>query len=211
MEFKAFSKIARLNRDIVVTEKLDGTNAQVFICNAETLQNSCAGGNADFVQDFVSEYCLAEKDGLYMFAGSRTRWITLGKEKDNAGFAFWVKEHADELFQLGEGGHYGEWYGRGIQRGYGLDHKRFALFNVARWSIDPSLKPKCVELVPLLYVGPFNETKIKEVLADLKLNGSRAVPFLNPEGIVIYHTASKTLYKVTLENDEKPKGAVNES
>ena len=30
-DFLAFPKIARFSRDIVVTEKIDGTNAQVFI------------------------------------------------------------------------------------------------------------------------------------------------------------------------------------
>lgn len=46
-EFKEFPKIARLYRDIVVTEKIDGTNASVFI-----------GEDGDFR------------------TGSRTRWIT---------------------------------------------------------------------------------------------------------------------------------------
>jgi hypothetical protein len=28
---------------------------------------------------------------------------------------------------------------------------------------------------------------------------------MNPEGVVIYHTASGQLFKKTIENDEKPK------
>ena len=32
--FQPFSKIARLNRDCVITEKLDGTNAQVHVVPA---------------------------------------------------------------------------------------------------------------------------------------------------------------------------------
>jgi hypothetical protein len=47
MEFQDFPKMARLTRDVIVTEKIDGTNAQV---------------------------CIAE-DGT-LLAGSRTRWIT---------------------------------------------------------------------------------------------------------------------------------------
>ena len=31
VEFKAFPKIARLNREIVVTEKIDGTNSCVIV------------------------------------------------------------------------------------------------------------------------------------------------------------------------------------
>ena len=31
MEFIKFEKIARLNREIIITEKIDGTNAQICI------------------------------------------------------------------------------------------------------------------------------------------------------------------------------------
>jgi hypothetical protein len=31
MEFKAFPKISRFSREVVVTEKIDGTNGQIFI------------------------------------------------------------------------------------------------------------------------------------------------------------------------------------
>jgi hypothetical protein len=31
MEFTEFPKMARLSRDVIITEKIDGTNAQVFI------------------------------------------------------------------------------------------------------------------------------------------------------------------------------------
>lgn len=38
--------------------------------------------------------------------------------------------------------------------------------------------------------------------------GSYAAPgFKNPEGIVIYHTAAKTLFKKTIVGNEKPKGS----
>ena len=101
MEFRKFDKIARLSREIVVTEKIDGTNGLIAI----------------------------GEDGEFQ-VGSRNQWIT--PEKDNAGFARWAYEHKDELMQLGKGFHYGEWWGQGIQRGYGLDEKRFSLFNTSR-------------------------------------------------------------------------------
>ena len=37
MEFQNFPKMARLTRDVIVTEKIDGTNAQVFIAENGTL------------------------------------------------------------------------------------------------------------------------------------------------------------------------------
>jgi len=47
MEFESFGKIYRLSRECTITEKIDGTNAQI-----------CIGENGEF------------------FVGSRTRWIT---------------------------------------------------------------------------------------------------------------------------------------
>lgn len=45
-------------------------------------------------------------------------------------------------------------------------------------------------------------------LQELKWHGSKAAPdFMNPEGIVIFHTAANVMFKVTLEGDEKPKGS----
>jgi hypothetical protein len=42
----------------------------------------------------------------------------------------------------------------------------------------------------------------------LRTEGSVAAPgFMDPEGICIYHEASGQLFKATLKNDDKPKGA----
>lgn len=51
-QFEAFPKIPRLSRYCVITEKIDGTNAQIYI-----------GDNGEFA------------------AGSRTRWITPEQER----------------------------------------------------------------------------------------------------------------------------------
>ena len=39
MEFQGFGKIARLDREIIVTEKIDGTNAQIRITGANEIGN----------------------------------------------------------------------------------------------------------------------------------------------------------------------------
>jgi hypothetical protein len=206
MKFIEFKKIPRLSREVIVTEKIDGSNGQIYIVKEEELTS---------IDDyfFIEEHLLARKDNLLMFAGSRNRWLQIGKQNDNMGFATWVKENAEELFQLGEGCHFGEYYGKSIQRGYGLDHKRFALFNVSKWANqneplaeEQSYCPKCCEVVPTLYVGDFDTQKIYEALVMLKWDGSRAVPgYTLPEGIIIFHTASGHYYKKTVENDAKPK------
>ena len=182
MEFNSFGKIARLSRDVIVTEKIDGTNGIIAI-----------GENGEFQ------------------VGSRNKWLTdeLGNiESDNAGFARWAVENRDSLMSLGVGYHYGEWWGSGIQRGYDLPkgEKRFSLFNVSRWS-DDSVRPSCCLVVPVLYVGLFSTSKIDEVLADLALSGSVVSPgFMRPEGVVVFHTAARCLFKKTIEKDEYHKG-----
>ena len=137
--------------------------------------------------------------------GSRSRWIT--PDNDNHGFAKWAFANKAELLKLGPGYHYGEWWGNGIQRGYGLpkDDKRFSLFNVMRWADNPD-RPSCCSTVPILHRGLFNTEDIKKTLESLRVTGSKAAPFSNPEGIVIYHTQSNSSFKVTFENDEKGKG-----
>ncbi len=131
-------------------------------------------------------------------AGSRNRWIT--PEADNFGFAQWVHDHTDELLQLGPGNHYGEWWGAGIQRRYGQAAKRFSLFNVDRWQANPP--PPCCGVVPVLYRGPFETSEIRRVAHDLKETGSIAAPgFMDVEGVVIYHHATRGLFKHTFDGD----------
>lgn len=195
MEYVPFPKIPRLSRDIVITEKLDGTTGSVFIQSTA------------FV-DTMPEKLLAEYDGFRIYAGSHTRWLT--PESDNYGFARWVQINVLDLMKLGEGHHFGEWWGGGIQRGYGLlkNDKRFSLFNVSKWG-DPEARPRSCFVVPQLYHGPFDTFMVGDVLATLQRNGSFAAPgFMDPEGIVIYHTAGNLLFKKTIKDDEYHKGNV---
>lgn len=185
--FVEFPKMPRLSREVVVTEKIDGTNAQVCIVELE-------GHGA--------EGAIWQRDGLAMYAGSRTRWIT--PEADNFGFAAWVRDNAEDLANLGPGSHFGEWWGAGIQRRYGLDHKRFSLFNVDRWGES---RPACCHVVPVLYRGVFDTFEIETAIKRLEFDGSAAAPgFMKPEGVVVYHVAGRVGFKKTIEKDEQPKG-----
>lgn len=176
--FDEFPKISRLSREMIITEKIDGTNAQVII----------------------------DEDGT-VAAASRTRLIT--PKDDNYGFAKWVEANQDDLRKLGPGRHFGEWWGAGIQRTYGLKEKRFSLFNVSLWS-DSVTRPACCGVVPVLYRGLFDTEEVTGRLYDLAITGSVAAPgFMNPEGVVVFHTASNTRFKKTLFKDEEPKGKSN--
>lgn len=196
--FQAWPKIARLNRDITITEKIDGTNSAVVIAPI---------GSVDPDEENL---ILAQVDEYAIFAQSRTRTLTL--ESDNFRFAEWVVNNADKLCTtLGQGRHFGEWWGAGIQRGYGLRNnvRKFSLFNTKRFgdlSVD-AYGIMGIDSVPVLYSGPFLQSAINDCLDSLRVNGSVAAPgFMRPEGIVVYHTAANVSFKVTLENDEKPKG-----
>lgn len=190
--FEPFPKLARLSRECVITEKLDGTNAQVLIRKHE--------GNTAFGREFGVEAVL-EGQAYELFAGSRTRLIKPGKQTDNFGFAGWVRDNAQELVKLGEGRHFGEWYGKGIQRGYGLSEKRFALFNSYLWKDE---RPSCCDVVPVLYEGFFSTEAADDALIRLGYHGSYAVTgFMNPEGIVVYHTHAKVSFKKTFDDRHK--------
>lgn len=187
--------MARLSRECIITEKIDGTNAQIYITD----------------------------DGQF-YTGSRNRWIT--PESDNFGFAAWAHENKAELMKLGPGRHFGEWWGRGIQRNYGLEDRRFSLFNVSRWclhgtepkqipSADPRVikmqeeLPACVGLVPVLYRGEFSTAFCGVECDRLRINGSQAAPgFMHPEGIVCFHVAANIGFKKTLDDDGVPKSLV---
>jgi len=198
-EFQGFGKIGRLFRDVVVTEKIDGTNGAIGIVPM-----------SDF-SDNPPATPVSPGDGtIYaVYAQSRKRIITPGS--DNFGFARWVWANATTLVRdLGPGLHFGEWWGSGIQRGYGLEkgHRVFSLFNVKRWTDEVKLgfETPCLDVVPVLYRGSFESSKIRRVLNHLEAFSSEAAPgFMNPEGIVIYHAAANTLFKVTIKDDEQPK------
>lgn len=178
-EFVAWPKINRLHKMMCcITEKLDGTNACIYI----------------------------PEGGSVVLAGSRSRWIT--PEDDNYGFARWVQTNKDELAStLGPGRHYGEWWGNGIQRRYGLDRKVFTLFNALRWkdtlprAAHQVKEGSLLGHVNILYTGPYDPAVVKDISDDMRQQGSVSVPgWGNPEGLVVL--LDKVAYKVILNGDE---------
>ena len=215
-EFIPFPKMARLAREVIVTEKIDGTNSTVAIIEADGHPVPCA----------IADWTAEDGRNLVMLAGSRTQWIT--PQKDNHGFARWVVEHAEELKGLGEGTHRGEWWGQGIQRNYGLKEKRWSLFNTMRWcrhDEEPQIStmswddktrtmvpryqeraPACCHMVPVLWRGIFDTAMIEGQLTLLRASGSVAAPgFAKPEGLVVFHIAGNVGFKKTLDGDDEPK------
>lgn len=158
-EFKSFSDIKKFNElHVSVTLKIHGTNAQILVYLDETGEPQVK-------------------------AGSRTRWLTL--DKDNFGFAAYVEANKTEIVEkLGHGRHYGEWYGPGINLSYGLTEKRFALFNTRR---PRNNLPPRMEVVPVLYEGPYTQEIVEKVKADLLEKGHESFPgWAKHEGIVVF-------------------------
>lgn len=197
MEFKAFPKMPRWSRDISITEKIDGSNASVLIHELPEGEETPAWVALD-------PYLIAHVGRRLVYAGKRTAWCT--PDKDNFGFATWVKDNAGELVKLGPGQHFGEFWGPGIQRRYNIAEKRFSLFNVGRWDGVKQTPPACCHVVPVLYQGPLVEGVVTDVVAKLAHTGSIAAPgFMDPEGVMIFHVASGQTFKKTIKNDEAPK------
>jgi hypothetical protein len=191
--FEAWPKTPRLNRDVWITEKIDGTNCAILV------------------------YRVPGTDVYRAAAQSRNRMIFPGKGTDNYDFARFVADNEEELVDfLGEGRHFGEYWGAGIARKYGLTERRFSLFNAHRWNKERMVAGDTsswrihetlpLYVVPTIYVGEFHSHAVEAAVARLRQEGSWAARgFKDPEGIIVFHTASRQGYKVTLENDEIPK------
>lgn len=218
--FEPWPKLPRLNKPVIVTEKIDGTNAAIIV---EKIVGSGLApdspGHLDWARGRVngtngtSVVAMADGDTFLVGAQSRNKLIQPGGSTDNAGFAGWVAQHALDLVTLlGPGRHFGEWWGRGIQRGYDQPAKRFSLFNVSRYADMFVASPlrfddeTYVNTVP--YLG--ETTGFEDVMAfveALRIQGSAAAPgYDRPEGVVAFHTAGQSMFKAFLENDNTPKG-----
>lgn len=194
-EFTAFPKMARLSRNVIVTEKIDGTNAQIMIT----------------------------EDGDF-FTGSRTRWITPEDDNFGfSRWAHANKDELMKLGPGRHFGEWwGSKIQRGY--GLANGKKTFSLFNASRWceaggvprqipSADIRVikfqdeAPECCRVVPVLYEGQFSIDECEFALEKLRKLGSVAAPgFMRPEGIVCYHIAGGVGFKKTIEKDDQPKG-----
>lgn len=203
MEFKSWPSIPRMSKErAIVTEKLDGSNSAVRIrsVTSETSQDSAL--------PVITVHTTDGSGSFEVYAQSRKRLLQPTKEGDNFGFARWVYENAPALVRvLGPGDHYGEWWGQGIQRSYGLSERRFSLFNAPRWfeTLHPTEARSEISnlyIVPTLFMGDFYDLPIKELRDSLVEKGSQAVPGFKSEGMVVYLREVNASYKVLLENDD---------
>lgn len=190
-KFETFPKLARLARNCIITEKIDGINTQV---------------------------CITE-DGQIL-AGSSSRWITLEEDnfgfakwvKDNSEvlMQLGVGRHFGEWWGVG----IQRVYDLNERRWSLFNTIKFCERHETPKLISAkgqpekyqTVLPSCCRLVPVLYEGPFETLTCELVLDELKDTGSIAAPeFDKPEGLVCYHVAGNIAFKKTIEKDETPK------
>lgn len=172
MEFVAYGSTNRLFRDVVITEKIDGSNCVIGIDTEDNIVK----------------------------AGSRTKW--LGSEDHFGFRAWVMKNRESLIADLGPGLHRGEWFGQKMQRKYGMDHREFALFNTGKWEgvefATPNLRT--VPILYKGVFDQTQIDRCLELLAQH--GSVAAPGFDNPEGICIFHTQANIVFKVLLENDD---------
>lgn len=195
IEFQEFPKIARLSREVVVSEKIDGTNGTIYI-----------GDDGEFLVGSRNRWITPEDDN-YGFA----RWATENKENLLKLGPGW---HRGEWWGAGIQRRYGQDRKRfslfNVSRWclHGTEPKRIPQADPRVEKFQDVLPPG-VELVPVLYRGAFDTPTIEMVLSQLATKGSVAAPgFTQPEGVCIYHTGAGTYFKKTILKDEQPKGVV---
>lgn len=175
-EFIGFNKIARLSRQCVITEKIDGTNAQIRI----------------------------EEDGTFL-VGSRTRWITPENDNAGfARWAYEHKDELMLLgpgSHFGEWWGSGIQRGYDLPKG----EKRFSLFNTARWNSETKPSCCHVVPVLLDGIFDTNNID-SELHMLREYGSIASPGFMRPEGIVVYHCAAGVYFKKTIDKDEEWKG-----
>ena len=134
--------------------------------------------------------CVIIEDGVITGVQSRKRLIT--PDDDNYDFAKWVELNKDELLQMGDGYHYGEWAGPGIQKNpLKLDRRKFFLFDVRRWNSNNPNIPPCCDVVPVLFNGELKPGQVDDLLQEMELTGR--------EGVVVYYHAFRSRTKHTVK------------
>jgi len=180
MDFEDFAKIARLSRIMTITEKIDGTNAQIFI-----------GDDGEFLTGSRTRWITPEDDNFGF-----SRWANEHKEEL---LALGTGRHFGEWWGAGIQRKYGQ-----TEKHFSLFNTAVWLeeFDNAR-----PLCPACCRVVPVLYRGMFDTAFINSTMTGLMASGSIAGDgFPDPEGVVIYHEAARIMFKKTFKKDEGGKG-----
>jgi len=177
-EFQPFPKIARLSREVIITEKIDGTNAS--ICILET-GDVMVGSRTRWI---------TPQDDNYGFA----KWVETNKPEL---MKLGVGHHFGEWWGQGIQRNYSQ--PRKIFSLFNTSRWSDDAIRPACCSVVPVLYSGPMEDYGVM-------KGVKQAIATLQSNGSVAAPgFMKPEGIVIFHPQGNILFKKTIEKDDEPK------
>ncbi len=200
-EFHAWGKTTRVDSPVVVTEKIDGTNGVIFV-DPET-HNVWAGSR--------NRWLVGITESGYQMWQSPKMDVAATPAVDNYGFGQYVCDNHQALAHLlGDGHHYGEWWGQGIARGYAQNVKRFQVFDV-RHSADPGWDDAAWQAarlgtVPVMYEGPMDHVAIDICSSTLLKRGSVIAPgYMHPEGLVVRFDHNGVRFKKVLDKVGPPK------
>lgn len=168
--FEGWPKIPRLMKDMVITEKIDGTNAQILIMPDRGI-----------------------------LVGSRKRWISPSDDNHGfAVWAYENQDELRKL--LGPGRHFGEWWGQGIQRRYDMEHKVLSLFNTSKWEGMDELDGQLRVVPVLSAHIFDTEVIEMEMNILRSVGSAAAPGFMNPEGVCVFHTGANQIFKYPFED-----------
>ena len=172
-EFIAFPKIPRLEKNCVVTEKIDGTNGIIYITD-----------NGD------------------MFIGSRNRWLSADSDNYGFYcWATENKDELIKLGPGRHHGEWwGSGIQRGYNLPKG--EKRFSLFNVSIWN-EENLPSCCHVVPTLYTgIFDTKEIhQVMHILKDEGSVASPG--FMNPEGVMVYIPSASQYFKAPFDKNHK--------
>jgi hypothetical protein len=175
--FESFPKIPRYKGvGVVITEKIDGTSAQVYIDDE---------GN--------------------LWVGSRSRWITPQDDNYGfARFVLDHEEQCRQLGPGRHFGEWwGCGIQRGYNEREKI-FSLFNIHRAD--DVSETTGCDRIRTVPVLYEGPFTDFIVAETMRTLAENGSVASPkYVRPEGIVIYFPSARTRFKWAFDDAHKGK------
>lgn len=197
--FEAWPKTKHIDKalgSVVVTEKIDGTNACIVF----------------------------EPDGT-MYVQSRNRIITpFADNQGFAKWA--ARNEKDLLHVLGVGRHYGEWWGKGIGRKYDMNHNVFSVFNVGRFyrtepGAEDSMATRAkgtrifneISAVPHIFTGTYGCEQMVTAIRRLEETQSLAAAAYGingavPEGVCFYFREFDKVAKLVFAHPGKHKWEV---
>ena len=176
--FEAFPKMARLNRDCIITEKIDGTNAQI-----------CITGDGGMQVGSRTRWLDAQNDNMGFYAWAMRNRDELMKLGPGRHFGEWWGSKIQRGYGLAAG------------------DKRFSLFNTSRWNAE-NIPACCSVVPELYKRTFSTEAVMVALDILHREGSHAAPGYMKPEGIVVFHVAANQAFKVTIEHDEVPKGLV---